>query len=81
MYERLLELIEQYLGLEPVLLMHMVSTLGVIVLYLLVRKPFVVGDRIQIGDSIPNGWVFKQPVANYTQGLARPAAYTAVWRA
>jgi small-conductance mechanosensitive channel len=70
-------------------------------IFILLRKPFVVGDRIQIGAHsgdvvdirlfqftiveignwvsaenstgriihIPNGWVFKQAQANYTQGF------------
>ena len=69
--------------------------------YLIFRKPFVTGDRIQIGDHagdvvdislfqftiveignwvdadqstgriihVPNGWVFKRPTCNYTQGF------------
>ncbi len=69
--------------------------------FITLRKPFVVGDRIQIGDHagdvidfrlfqfslveignwvqadqstgriihIPNGWTFKQSIANYTQGF------------
>jgi len=68
-------------------------------LFLLVRKPFGVGDRVQVGSHagdvidlrlfqfsmveignwvqadqstgrvihLPNGWVFKHPIANYTQ--------------
>ncbi len=70
-------------------------------LYLVVRKPLVVGDRVQVGQHagdvidislfqftlveigqwvdadqstgrllhIPNGWVFKQTVCNYTKGF------------
>lgn len=70
-------------------------------LYLVVRKPFVVGDRVQVGEHagdvidvslfqftlveigkwvnadqstgrllhMPNGWVFKQTVCNYTKGF------------
>jgi small-conductance mechanosensitive channel len=71
-------------------------------LFILIRRPFEVGDRVQIGDKfgdvidvrlfntylmecghwvqadqstgrmllIPNGKIFKEPVANYTRGFA-----------
>ena len=70
-------------------------------IFIAIRKPFAVGDRIEIGDlrgdvvdmrlfqftlveignwvdadqstgriiHVPNGWVFKQSTANYTQGF------------
>ncbi len=100
--QKLEDAVGETLGVSPELLDKIVwSAVVLVALFLTVRRPFTVGDRIQIGDCagdvidlrlfafslveigkwvdadqstgrilhIPNGRVFQETVANYTQGF------------